>query len=238
MIRLCARTRDVPSAWRVWDEYKAWRVAVEKELKTPGSEKLVAGSTKLYKAGEGSRPVDDSEAGDIEALNTASQDMMSLAKGLAFPGENALPECIAGGALAVLPADRETARKRVEHATYMEMVTLLGSCGDFRAAIQLLREEMNDILEHAHKPTMDDVNSLYQNAVVAGDKASALDIRGLCMHKPLNSARRALHRKWGTSYSWDLTDPQQRSLSRRFPEEFRRHQKPFRNAEYVVSRRK
>ncbi|ORX73732.1 hypothetical protein DL89DRAFT_207574, partial [Linderina pennispora] len=24
MIRLCARTRDVPSAWRVWDEYKAW----------------------------------------------------------------------------------------------------------------------------------------------------------------------------------------------------------------------
>ncbi|KAI8324801.1 hypothetical protein GQ54DRAFT_246286, partial [Martensiomyces pterosporus] len=24
MIRLCARTRDVPSAWRVWDEFKAW----------------------------------------------------------------------------------------------------------------------------------------------------------------------------------------------------------------------
>ncbi|PIA14475.1 TPR-like protein, partial [Coemansia reversa NRRL 1564] len=24
MIEMCARTRDVPSAWRVWDEYKSW----------------------------------------------------------------------------------------------------------------------------------------------------------------------------------------------------------------------
>ncbi|KAJ1958839.1 hypothetical protein EC988_000058 [Linderina pennispora] len=244
MIRLCARTRDVPSAWRVWDEYKAWRVAVEKELQTPGSEDLTAGSTKLYKTDTGNRSFGNSEAGDIEALNTASQDMMALAKGLEFPGENALPACVAGGALAVLPADRETARRRVgcdmkvEHATYIEMITLLGSCGDFRAAIQLIREEKNDILEHPHTPNMEDVNSLYQNAVVAGDKASALDIRGLCMRKPLNAARRALHRKWGTSYSWDLTDPQHRSLSRRFPEEFRRHQRPFKDGEYVVSRRK
>ncbi|KAJ1889333.1 hypothetical protein LPJ66_008086 [Kickxella alabastrina] len=244
MIRLCARTRDVPSGWRVWDEFKAWRADVEKALKTPGHEQLKRSQTMVYRSATDGDAVDKDAApgaeGDAAALNRASQDMLALAEGLVFPGENVIPQVVAGGAMAVLPSDRETARKQIgcgmkaEHATYIEMITLLGSCGDFRAAIKLIREEKNDILEHKHNPTMEDVSSLYQNALVAGDKHSTLDIRGLCMQKPAHSARRALHRKWGTSFSWDLTDPQQKSLSRRFPEEFRRHKAPFKDGEQVL----
>ncbi|KAI9502927.1 hypothetical protein GGI25_003200 [Coemansia spiralis] len=245
IIRLCARTRDVPSAWRVWDDYKAWRAEVERKLKTPGHEELKAAKTIVYREGSedgqtSSKSPDDS----AESLNTATKDMLELAKVLVFPGENAIPERLAGGALAVLPADREVARKRIgcdmktEHATYIEMITLLGSCRDFRSAIRLIEEEKTGILEHSHNPTMDDVASLYQNAVVAGEKHAALDIRRLCMQKPAHQARRALHRKWGTSFSWDRTDSQHKALSRRFPEEFRRHNGPFKDGEYVTSKRR
>ncbi|KAJ2361652.1 hypothetical protein IW150_007190 [Coemansia sp. RSA 2607] len=181
-------------------------------------------------------------SGDDAAMNRASKDMLALAESLEFPGDNALPTIVAGGAVAVIPSDREIARRKIgcdmktEHATYIEMITLLGSCGDFRSAIRLIREEKSEILEHKHNPTMYDVSSLYQNAVMAGDKNAALDIRGLCMQKPAHAARRALHRKWGTSFSWDLTDPQRKSLSRRFPEEFRRHTEPFKDGEHVSLR--
>ncbi|KAJ2475128.1 hypothetical protein EV174_005388, partial [Coemansia sp. RSA 2320] len=243
MVRLCARTRDVPSAWRVWDEFKAWRVDVEKALQTPGNETLKSLRTKVYcSEDKNSAPANPKEQnganGDSVAFNRASQDMLALAERLEFPGANAQPAIVGGGSLAVIPADREIARKPIgcdmqtEHATYIEMITLLGSCGDFRAAVHLIREEKNGILEHAHNPTMDDINSLYQNAMLAGDKHAAMDIRALCMQKPAHQARRALHRKWGTSFSWDLTDPQQKSLSRRLPESFRRHQSPFRDGEY------
>ncbi|KAJ2687368.1 hypothetical protein H4R19_006637, partial [Coemansia spiralis] len=243
MIELCARTRDVPSAWRVWDEFKAWRASVERALKTPGHESLRPARTRVFAsdpAAAGARATDELH-GDAAALERSAQDTLALAEALTFPGENALPACVAGGALAVTPADREVARRKLgcdmktEHATYIEMVTLLGSAGDFRSAIQLLREE-EGILEHKHNPTMQDVGSLYQIAVVAGNQHAALDIRGLCMQKPLHSGRRALHRKWGTSFSWDLTEPQHRSLSRRFPEEYRRHRPPFRDGEHVYSR--
>ncbi|KAJ2600786.1 hypothetical protein H4R99_003209 [Coemansia sp. RSA 1722] len=243
MIRLCARTRDVPTAWRAWDEFKAWRADVESALKTPGHEKLQRTRTAVFKTTpehrDNSLTSVSGESGDDEAMNRASREMMALAEGLELPGDNALPGVIAGGGLAVLPSDREIARKKIgcdmrtEHATYIEMITLLGSCGDFRSAINLIREEKTGVLEHKHSPTMEDVNSLYQNAMVAGDKHSALDIRNLCMQKPLHSARRALHRKWGTSFSWDLTDPQRKSLSRRFPEEFRPRKAPFRDGEQV-----
>ncbi|KAJ1898404.1 hypothetical protein LPJ66_002766 [Kickxella alabastrina] len=56
---------------------------------------------------------------------------------------------------------------------------------------------------------MEDVSNPYQNALVSGGKHSTLDIRSLCMQKPAHSARRALNRKCGTPFSWDLTDPQQ-----------------------------
>ncbi|KAJ2156014.1 hypothetical protein GGF46_005469 [Coemansia sp. RSA 552] len=243
MIRLCARTRDVPSAWRVWDEFKAWRANVERELKTPGYESLTPGRTEVYqtKAADKESPAVSEACGDEATLNTASQSMLALTEALEFPGNYALPTNVAGGALAVTAADREVARKqvhcdmKVEHAIYIEMMTLLGSNGDFRSAIQLLREEKNGILEHKHNPTMTDVLSLYQNATVAGNKHAALDIRGLCMQKPLHKARRALHRKWGTSFTWELTSPQYKSLSRRFPEEHRRHEAPFKDGEYVYS---
>ncbi|KAJ2902825.1 hypothetical protein GGI21_004508 [Coemansia aciculifera] len=169
--------------------------------------------------------------------------MLAVAERLEFPGDYALPAVVGGGALAVIPSDRENARKQLgcdmatEHAIYIEMVTLLGSCGDFRAAVHLIREEKNSILEHAHNPNMDDVNSVYQSAIVAGDKHSAMDIRSLCMQKPAHQARRALHRKWGTSFSWDMTDSQQKAMSRRLPESFRRHQAPFgKGGEYVKTR--
>ncbi|KAJ1648410.1 hypothetical protein J3B02_001098 [Coemansia erecta] len=251
MIRLCARTRDVPTAWRAWDEFKAWRADVETALKTPGHEKLKRSRTAVYKttspdlaAGNSSLTNVSGQNGDEEAMNRSSREMLALAEGMEFPGENALPGVIAGGGLAVLPSDREIARRKIgcdmktEHATYIEMITLLGSCGDFRSAVNLIREEKTSILEHQHRPTMEDVNSLYQNAVVAGDKHSALDIRNLCMQKPIHSARRALHRKWGTSFSWDLTDPQRKSLSRRFPEEFRPRKAPFKDGEQVSLSRK
>ncbi|KAJ2828880.1 hypothetical protein IWW50_001154 [Coemansia erecta] len=241
-IRLCARTRDVPSAWRVWDEFKKWRLDVERELKTPGHETLQAGRTKVFsgeKAKDGQQP--DELHGDAAALNRATKDMLALTTTLEFSDSYNMPTNVAGGALAVTQDDREVARKRIgcdmkpEHATYVEMLTLLGSCGDFRSAIQLLREEKQGILEHKHNPTLQDVISLYQNAVVAGDKHAALDIRGLCMQKPLHPARRRLHRKWGTSFGWELTSPQYKSLSRRFPEEYKRHNPPFKNGEHVYS---
>ncbi|KAJ2455525.1 hypothetical protein GGF42_003409, partial [Coemansia sp. RSA 2424] len=245
MIRLCARTRDVPSAWRLWDEFKSWRVNVEKALQTPGHEALKSLPTKVYRT-EGDAAVSTeqkqhpNEKGDAAAFEHVSQDMLAVAERLEFPGDNALPAVVGGGALAVIPSDRENARKPLgcdmstEHAIYIEMITLLGSCGDFRAAVHLIREEKNSILEHPHNPTMDDVNSVYQNAIVAGDKHSAMDIRSLCMQKPAHQARRALHRKWGTSFSWDMTDPQQKAMSRRLPESFRRHQAPFsKGGEYV-----
>ncbi|KAJ1728947.1 hypothetical protein LPJ61_003766, partial [Coemansia biformis] len=244
MIELCARTRDVPSAWRVWDEYKAWRAGVERELKTPGHESLRPARTRVYATDPAAADLQAEErelSGDAAALERSRQEALALAETLTFPGDNALPACVAGGALAVTPADREAARRQIgcdtktEHAVYIEMVTLMGSAGDFRSAIQLLREEKQGILEHKHSPTMEDVNSLYQSAVVAGNKHAALDIRGLCMQKPLHSGRRALHRKWGTSFSWDLTGPQHKSLSRRFPEEFRRHSPPFKDGEFVYS---
>ncbi|KAJ1722646.1 hypothetical protein LPJ53_002950 [Coemansia erecta] len=248
MLRLCARTRDVPSAWRIWDEYKAWRADVEKALGTPGHEKLKRSQTMVYRSSPDRNGKDEPSAselsGDDAALNRASKDMLALAEALEFPGDNALPTIVAGGALAVIPSDREIARRKIgcdmktEHATYIEMVTLLGSCSDFRSAVRLIREEKSGILEHKHNPTMDDVNSLYQNAVMAGDKHAALDIRGLCMQKQAHAARRALHRKWGTSFSWDLTDPQRKSLSRRFPEEFRRHTEPFKDGERVSLRQR
>ncbi|KAJ2778629.1 hypothetical protein GGI15_004129, partial [Coemansia interrupta] len=249
MLRLCARTRDVPSAWRIWDEYKAWRAEVEKALGTPGHEKLKRSQTMVYRSSSESDSKDEpavasEPSGDDAALNRASKDMLALAEALEFPGDNALPTIVAGGALAVIPSDREIARRKIgcdmktEHATYIEMITLLGSCSDFRSAIRLIREEKSGILEHKHNPTMDDVSSLYQNAVMAGDKHAALDIRGLCMQKPAHAARRALHRKWGTSFSWDLTDPQRKSLSRRFPEEFRRHTEPFKDGERVTVRQR
>ncbi|KAJ1826019.1 hypothetical protein LPJ56_002397 [Coemansia sp. RSA 2599] len=248
IIRLCARTRDVPTAWRAWDEFKAWRADVEAALKTPGHEGLKKSRTAVYKTMP-DRTADSltsvsGQSGDEEAMNRASREMLALAEGLEFPGESALPEVVAGGGLAVLPSDREVARRKIgcdmktEHATYIEMITLLGSCSDFRSAINLIREEKTGILEHQHNPTMEDVNSLYQNAMLAGDKHSALDIRNLCMQKPLHSARRALHRKWGTSFSWDLTDPQRKSLSRRFPEEFRPRKAPFKDGEQVSLSRK
>ncbi|KAJ2721711.1 hypothetical protein GGI07_003767 [Coemansia sp. Benny D115] len=246
MIRLCARTRDVPSAWRIWDEFKSWRAEVERALKTPGCEKLNPARTKVFRAddgiGGGAKDAAGSAGTSTAELNRASKDMLALAETLAFPGENALPTIVAGGSLAVLPSDREFARSQIgcdmkaEHAVYIEMITLLGSCSDFRAAIKLIREEKTGVLEHQHNPTMEDVHSLYQSAVRAGDKHAALDIRGLCMQKPAHSARRALHRKWGTSFSWDLTDPQRKSLSRRFPEEFKRHRGPFKDGERVSVR--
>ncbi|KAJ2640874.1 hypothetical protein GGF44_002378, partial [Coemansia sp. RSA 1694] len=245
MIRLCARTRDVPSAWRLWDEFKSWRVDVEKALQTPGHEALKSLPTKVYRT-DGDAAVSaeqrqhPNEKGDAAAFERVSQDMLAVAERLEFPGDNALPAVVGGGALAVIPSDRENARKPLgcdmstEHAIYIEMITLLGSCGDFRAAVHLICEEKNSILEHPHNPTMDDVNSVYQNAIVAGDKHSAMDIRSLCMQKPAHQARRALHRKWGTSFSWDMTDPQQKAMSRRLPESFRRHQAPFsKGGEYV-----
>ncbi|KAJ2868711.1 hypothetical protein GGI22_000700 [Coemansia erecta] len=236
-IRLCARTRDVLSAWRVWDEYKAWRVDVELALNTPGCEKLQAPKTRVY-AHHPDKPVLDQDRAS-SSPNTATQAMLDLAESLIFPGKNAMPDCVAGGALAVLPADRENARRHIgcdmkaEHAVYIEMVTLLGSNHDFSSAIRLIREEKVGILEHAHAPTMEDVLSLYQNALSSGNKDAALDIRGLCMQKRTHPARRALNRKWGTSFSWDRTDSQQKALSRRFPEEFRRHVGPFKDGEYV-----
>ncbi|KAJ2760553.1 hypothetical protein IWQ56_005459, partial [Coemansia nantahalensis] len=222
----------------------AWRAGVERELKTPGHESLRATRTRVFAsdpAAAGARETGELH-GDAAALERSSQEMLALAETLTFPGENAAPVCVAGGALAVTPADREVARRKIgcdmktEHATYIEMVTLLGSAGDFRSAIQLIREEKEGILEHTHNPTMQDVGSLYQIAVDAGNQHAALDIRGLCMQKPLHAGRRALHRKWGTSFSWDLTEPQHRSLSRRFPEEHRRHSPPFRDGEHVYSR--
>ncbi|KAJ1940248.1 hypothetical protein GGF37_004054, partial [Kickxella alabastrina] len=65
----------------------------------------------------------------------------------------------------------------------------------------LIRKKKNDILKHKHSLTMEDVSNLYQNALVAGGKHSILDIRSLCMQKPVNLARRALNHKWGTSFS-------------------------------------
>ncbi|KAJ2617804.1 hypothetical protein H4S08_000184 [Coemansia sp. RSA 1365] len=245
MIEMCARTRDVPSAWRVWDEYKSWRKEVETELKTPGYETLKDTHTKVYKFdSKADGPQVEESLGDAAALSRTKQDMLALSEALVFPGESMLPTSVAGGALAVTPADRETARRQIgcdmktEHAIYIEMVTLLSSSGDFRAAIHLLREEKRGILEHKHNPTMADVNVLYRNATAAGNKHAALDIRGLCMQKPLIQPRRALHRKWGTSFNWELTAPQYKSLSRRFPEEFRPHKGPFKDGEYVYSRRR
>ncbi|KAJ2835913.1 hypothetical protein FBU31_001498 [Coemansia sp. 'formosensis'] len=252
MIRLCARTRDVPSAWRLWDEFKAWRVDVEKALQTPGHETLKSLPTKVYRSeGDDGATVSANQQsqhnaeGDAAAFARVSQGMLAVAERLEFPGDNALPTVVGGGSLAVIPLDRENARKPLgcdmstEHAIYIEMVTLLGSCGDFRAAVHLIREEKNNILEHSHNPTMDDVNSVYQNAIVAGDKHSAMDIRALCMQKPAHQARRALHRKWGTSFSWDMTDSQQKSMSRRLPESFRRHQAPFsKGGEYVKTQQR
>ncbi|KAJ2798157.1 hypothetical protein H4R20_004921 [Coemansia guatemalensis] len=243
MIEMCARTRDVPSAWRVWDEYKSWRKDVETELKTPGYETLKDTRTKVYKFdSKADGPQIEESLGDAAALNRTKQDMLALSEALVFPGESMLPTSVAGGALAVTAADREIARRQIgcdmktEHATYIEMVTLLSSSGDFRAAIHLLREEKRGILEHKHNPTMTDVNVLYRNATAAGNKHAALDIRGLCMQKPLNQPRRELHRKWGTSFNWELTGPQYKALSRRFPEEFRPHKEPFKDGEYVYSR--
>ncbi|KAJ2557223.1 hypothetical protein EV175_001480 [Coemansia sp. RSA 1933] len=236
IIRLCARTRDVPSAWRVWDEYKAWRLDVELALKTPGCDKLKASKTRLYVRDNDSHVSDPNQP---SSPNTATQGMLDLAESLVFPGMLAMPERVAGGALATLPVDREIARKGIgcdmvtEHAVYMEMVNLLGSNQDFDSAIRLVREEKKGILEHAHSPTFEDVMSTYQNALMAGKKAAALDIRGLCMPKRTHQAHRALSRKWGTSFSWDRTDSQQKALSRRFPEEFRRHDGPFKDGEYV-----
>ncbi|KAJ2851704.1 hypothetical protein IWW36_000849 [Coemansia brasiliensis] len=234
-MQICMRTRDVPSAWRVWDHYKKWRCEVEKELNTPGHEKLKPTNTRVYKS---QYPMH----GDKAALNRVSQEMLSLTTSIEFTGANLLPTNVGGGALAVTREDREAARREIgcdmstEHAMYMEMVGLLGSCNDFRAAIQLLREQKTDILEHEHKPTMKDVYSLWQNAGLAGDKHALLDIRGLCMEKPLHPARRALHRKWGTSFSWELTTPQYKSLARRFPEEFQKNNPPFKGGEYVYSK--
>ncbi|KAJ1666360.1 hypothetical protein EV178_002316 [Coemansia sp. RSA 1646] len=243
-IRLCARTRDVPSAWRVWDEYKAWRLDVELALGTPGCEKLQASKTRVY-ARDSDKFSSSSSALDHDQTlpNTATQGMLDLAESLVFPGENAMPDRVAGGALATLPADRETARRRIgcdmktEHAVYIEMVTLLGSNHDFNSAIRLLREEKMGILEHAHAPTMEDVMSLYQNAAASGNKDAALDIRGMCMQKRTHPARRALSRKWGTSFNWDRTDSEQKALSRRFPEEFRRNVGPFKDGEYARLRK-
>ncbi|KAJ2735290.1 hypothetical protein IW152_001670 [Coemansia sp. BCRC 34962] len=258
MIRLCARTRDVPSAWRLWDEFKTWRVDVEKALQTPGHETLKSLPTKVYRTGgddgalaptsqqqQQQQQQQRNTEGDAAAFERVSQGMLAVAERLEFPGDNAMPAIVAGGSLAVIPSDRENARKPLgcdmatEHAIYIEMITLLGSCGDFRAAVHLIREEKNKILEHAHNPTMDDVNSVYQNAIVAGDKHSAMDIRALCMQKPAHQARRALSRKWGTSFSWDMTDSQQKAMSRRLPESFRRHQAPFsKGGEYVKTRQR
>ncbi|KAJ2702394.1 hypothetical protein H4218_000874 [Coemansia sp. IMI 209128] len=251
MIRLCARTRDVPSAWRLWDEFKSWRVDVEKALQTPGHEELKSLPTKVYRTESDDGPSvstsrqQQNTEGDAAAFERVSQGMLAVAERLEFPGDNAMPTIVAGGSLAVIPSDRENARKPLgcdmatEHAIYIEMITLLGSCGDFRAAVHLIREEKSKILEHAHNPTMDDVNSVYQNAIVAGDKHSAMDIRALCMQKPAHQARRALSRKWGTSFSWDMTDSQQKAMSRRLPESFRRHQAPFsKGGEYVRTRQR
>ncbi|KAJ2535415.1 hypothetical protein IWW43_001655 [Coemansia sp. RSA 1935] len=251
-IRLCARTRDVPSAWRVWDEYKKWRADVERELNTPGHNTLRTGRTRVYGAQTDksssdakSKTRDDAPvelSGDAEAVNRATRDMLALVTDLEFPGSLSMPTNVAGGALAVTPDDREVARTLIgcdmkpEHATYIEMITLLGSCGDFRSAVHLLREEKEGILEHKHDPTMHDVNSMYQNALVSGNKHAALDVRGLCMPKPLHEARRRLHRKWGTSFGWELTSPQYKAVDRRFPEEFKPHNPPFKNAEHVYSR--
>ncbi|KAJ1952924.1 hypothetical protein GGI12_006124, partial [Dipsacomyces acuminosporus] len=108
MIRLCARTRDVPSAWRVWDEFKEWRVQVERELKTPGHDQLKLAKTKVYHS-EPEEQLSNTTSkglssaalhGDEAALNRASQDMLALAASLEFPGENAMPAHVAGGALA------------------------------------------------------------------------------------------------------------------------------------------
>ncbi|KAJ2456020.1 hypothetical protein EV183_000363 [Coemansia sp. RSA 2336] len=236
-MQICVRTRDVPTAWRVWDEYKKWRCEVEKELKTPGSEKLKPTSTRVYKSQR-------SVHGDKAALNRVSQEMLALTTSIEFTGANLMPTNVGGGALAVTRDDREAARREIgcgmktEHTMYMEMIGLLGSCNDFRAAIQLLREQKTAILEHEHKPTMKHVSSLRQNAGLAGDKHALLDIRGLCMEKPLHPARRALHRKWGTSFSWELTTPQYKSLARRFPEEFQKNNPPFKGSEYVYSKAK
>ncbi|KAJ1864038.1 hypothetical protein LPJ78_003646 [Coemansia sp. RSA 989] len=234
-MQICVRTRDVPTAWRVWDQYKKWRCEVETELKTPGFEKLKPTSTQVYKPQR-------SVHGHKAAFNRVSQEMLALTTSIEFTGANLMPTNVGGGALAVTRDDREAARREIgcgmktEHAMYMEMVGLLGSCNDFRAAIQLLREQKTDILEHEHKPTMKNVSSLRQNAGLAGDKHALLDIRGLCMEKPLHPARRALHRKWGTSFSWELTTPQYKSLARRFPEEFQKNNPPFKGSEYVYSK--
>ncbi|KAJ2126386.1 hypothetical protein IW147_000134 [Coemansia sp. RSA 720] len=251
-IRLCARTRDVPSAWRVWDEFKKWRADVERELNTPGHNTLRTGRTRVYgaqsdKASTGAKPktfddVQSDEPSGDSAANRATRDMLALVTDLEFPGSLSMPTNVAGGALAVTADDREVARKLIgcdmkpEHATYIEMITLLGSCGDFRSAVHLLREEKEGILEHKHDPTMQDVGSMYQNALVSGNKHAALDVRGLCMPKPLHEARRKLHRKWGTSFGWELTSPQYKAVSRRFPEEFKPHNPPFKNGEHVYSR--
>ncbi|KAJ2614584.1 hypothetical protein EV177_001984 [Coemansia sp. RSA 1804] len=239
IIRLCERTRDVPSAWRVWDEYKAWRADVERALNTPGWEKLKTPKTRVYArdVDEFNQPIELDK--ELQSPNTATQGMLNLAESLVFPGESAIPTNVAGGSLAVLPADRETARRRIgcdmktEHAMYIEMITLLGSNRDINSAIRLIREEKTEILEHAHAPTMEDVLSLYQNAIASGNKDAGLDIRGLCMQKPAHPARRALNRKWGTSFGWDRSDTQHKAMSRRFPEEFRRHVGPFKDGEYV-----
>ncbi|KAJ2083517.1 hypothetical protein H4R24_000790 [Coemansia sp. RSA 988] len=243
VIEMCARTRDVPSAWRVWDEYKSWRKEVETVLKTPGYETLKDTRTKVYKFdSKADGPQAEESVGDAAALNRTKKDMLALSEALVFPGDYMLPTSVAGGALAVTAADRELARRQIgcgmktEHAVYIEMMTLLSSSGDFRAAIHLLREEKRGILEHQHNPTMTDVNVFYRNATAAGNKHAALDIRGLCMQKPLNQPRRALHRKWGTSFNWELTAPQYKALSRRFPEEYRPHKGPFKDGEYVYSR--
>ncbi|KAJ1838511.1 hypothetical protein LPJ73_007058, partial [Coemansia sp. RSA 2703] len=104
MIRLCARTRDVPSAWRIWDEYKAWRAEVEQKLGTPGHEKLKRSQTMVYRSSSDSDVSSESEtpelSGDDAAMNRASKDMLALAESLEFPGDNALPTIVAGGAVA------------------------------------------------------------------------------------------------------------------------------------------
>ncbi|KAJ2382341.1 hypothetical protein H4S02_005792, partial [Coemansia sp. RSA 2611] len=106
MIRLCARTRDVPSAWRLWDEFKSWRVDVEKALQTPGHEELKSLPTKVYRTESDDGPSvstsrqQQNTEGDAAAFERVSQGMLAVAERLEFPGDNALPTIVAGGSLA------------------------------------------------------------------------------------------------------------------------------------------
>ncbi|PWA01704.1 hypothetical protein BB558_002183 [Smittium angustum] len=235
ILTCCDIQRDVEKAWIVWGHFKQWRQSVEKLIqpKLIGSKES---SKDINKDHEISSTIDTQSDAKIikedqdteHSPESNTDDMYAVNVNEWFEH----PNIVAGGAAAVTPRDRESARRLIgcgkdqEYKIYQTMINMLAKNDQINSALRLLQELKTGIVDHNYSELKTrDFSTLFSRATQLEDERAVARMLALCRptKQTLEDERRKkrLNKKWGTKRTFEIGIKRRLKSRNKYPEEFK-----------------